>query len=60
MKPRYKSKTHIIAAIITGLGVIETNAPMVRELLGEWYGLSYIAIGVAMAVLREMTREPVS
>ena len=59
MKSRIKSKTHWTAAAIAGLGMVETNFPMIRDYLGDYYGLSYIGIAVIMAVLREVTTEPV-
>ena len=59
MKSRLKSKTHWTAMAVTALGAVETNAPMLREYLGDWYGLTYVGIGITMAVLREVTSEPV-
>jgi hypothetical protein len=60
MNPRLKSKTNLTAIAIAVLGVVETNAPMLRDLLGEWYGLTYVGIGVAMVILREVTKTPVT
>lgn len=58
-KSRLKSKTNWTALAITILGVVDMNYPLLKSLLGDWYGLSYIAIGVTMAVLREFTKESV-
>lgn len=60
MKPRIKSKTNWVGVLIAVLGIVEVNALMLQDLLGQWYGLTYIGIGVAMVVLREMTTEPVA
>lgn len=58
-KSRVKSKTNWTAIAIAALGVVEMNYPLLKSLLGDWYGVSFIAIGVAMALLREFTKEPV-
>lgn len=60
MNPRLKSKTNLAGLAIAAMGVLETNAPMLREMLGSYYGLTYIAIGIIMVVLREVTTEPVA
>lgn len=57
-KSRWKSKTHWVAAAITMLGVLEANSAVLQGLLGPYYGLSHIIIGLAMAGLREVTKEP--
>lgn len=58
-KSRLKSKTNWTALGIAVLGVIEINYSLLKPLLGDWYGLSFIGVSVAMAVLREFTKEPV-
>jgi len=58
-KSRLKSKTNWTALAIAALGVVDMNYPLLKSWLGDWYGVSYIAIGIAMAVLREFTKEPV-
>ena len=60
MKSPIKSKTMNTAAIIAMLGVVELNMPLLRENLGEWYGVSYIVIGAVMAFLRWKTSEGIS
>ena len=59
MKSQIRSKTNWAGVLVIALGVVETNAPMLRDLLGEWYGLTYIGIGVAMVILRQVTTGPV-
>ena len=59
MKSQIRSKTNWAGVLVMALGVVETNAPMLRDLLGDWYGLSYITIGVAMVILRQVTTGPV-
>ena len=58
-KPRIKSRTNQAALVIALLGVLETNMGMMRELLGDYYGLTYVLIGAIMVILREVTKEPV-
>ena len=60
MFKRLKSRTNLTGLAIAVLGVVEMNAPMIQELLGKWYGLTYIGIGVAMVILREITTKPVT
>lgn len=59
MKPKLKSKTIRTAIIIAVLGAIEVNFHLLQSVLGDYYGVSYIAIAVVMAYLRVVTREPV-
>jgi len=54
-----KSRTLDAAALIAVLGVIEANFGLLREMLGEHYGISYIAIAAIMAWLRVKTTGPV-
>lgn len=58
-KPKSKSKTIRTATIIAILGVVEVNFGLLRDMLGDWHGVSYIAIAVIMAYLRTITKEPV-
>lgn len=58
-KPRYKSKTNLAALAIAVIGVIEMNAPLLRPLLGDYYGVAFIAISIIMVLLREFTKEPI-
>ena len=58
-KPRHKSKTNLAALAIAVIGVIEMNAPLLRPLLGDYYGVAFIAISIIMVVLREYTKEPI-
>ena len=58
-KSRWKSKTNWVAIAIGVIGVLETNLGMLREVLGEWYGVTYVGIAAVMFALREITKEPV-
>ena len=58
-KPRHKSKTNLTALAIAVIGVIEMNAPLLRPLLGDYYGVAFIAISIIMVLLREFTKEPI-
>ena len=59
MKAKWRSKTIRAAAIIGALGIVETNFGLLKDLLGEWYGLSYIVIAALMYYLRTVTSEPI-
>ena len=61
MKPknRLKSKTYWFAFTLTLLGPVEMNFHLMKDLLGDYYGVSFIVIAVAVAALREVTNGPV-
>lgn len=54
-----KSRTYDFAALVGVLGVVEMNFGLLEELLGKWYGLSYIILAVGIFVLRRATTGPV-
>lgn len=60
VKQRLKSKTYWLAIAITVLGAVQANYPHIKELLGEHSGIAYTGIAVLVALLRELTKEPVS
>ncbi|MCK4870760.1 MAG: hypothetical protein KAS93_06595 [Gammaproteobacteria bacterium] len=53
-----KSKTVDATVIVGVLGVLETNFGMLKGLLGEWYGLSYVVLAVVFYILRKITTNP--
>lgn len=59
MKPKIRSRTINTAALVAALGVAEMNWHLLQGMLGEWYGASYILIGMVFAYLRTVTSEPV-
>jgi len=52
------SKTVDATVIVGALGVLETNFSMLKGILGEWYGLSYIILAVGFYILRQVTTKP--
>lgn len=60
MKPQIKSKTINFAAVVGALGVVEVNFHLLQDLLGQWYGVSYIVIAALVYYLRTITTEPVT
>jgi len=56
----FNSDTIKLSYIVAVLGVIETNLPMVRDQLGDYYGWIFMAVGAAFAVLRKKTTKPLS
>lgn len=59
MKKRHLSKTNWFGTAVLVLGMVQSELPKVSELLGKYDGVAYIFIGVAIIVLRELTKEPV-
>ena len=59
LKARLTSKTYRLQMAILALGVLELNFHLLTPILGQWYGLAFIAISVAGAVIRELTTKPV-
>ena len=57
---RLKSKTHIWHTIVGLLGILEVNYGLLRDMLGEHYGWSYIVIMGVGYILREVTNKAVS
>ena len=54
------SRQAIVSLFIAGLGIVETNLHLLQGILGEYYGLSYIAMAVLMYYLRYITTEPLA
>jgi len=53
-----KSKTVDATLLLGALGVVEMNFGMLQALLGQWYGLSYVAFAVVFYILRKVTTKP--
>ncbi len=60
IKQRLKSKTHRFNTFVGAVGILEVNFHYLQNLLGEYYGLSFIGIMVVGYALRELTTKPVS
>ncbi len=55
-----KSKTHITTTIIATLGSLMTFLPTVRDMISpEWYGPSFVIIGLIFHTLRNVTTTPI-
>jgi len=54
-----QSNTIQAAAIVAVLGVLETNFSLLQNVLGQWYGLSYVVLSVLMVVLRMKTNKAI-
>lgn len=50
-----KSKTMWFSMLLTTLGVLELNLHLFYDLLGEHYGVTYMAIALITAWLRTIT-----
>lgn len=59
MKSPAKSKTMRFALALAMLGAAETVFPTLKPLLGDYYGLVFVPIAVAVAYLRFVTTEPI-
>lgn len=56
-----KSKTHNFGVLLGIFGGLQTFLPTVREFIpADQYGTIFIAVGVAVIVLRNVTTKPVS
>lgn len=55
-----KSKTQLFNIALAVIGVIELNMHLLRDNLGDSYGLVFIAVSCAGLVLRTLTTEPIS
>lgn len=55
-----KSKTNWYGVIVLCLGIVEANASLIQQHLGEYYGLFLMAIGIGTVILRQFTTKPVS
>lgn len=61
IKGAVRSKTMWFAYVLTVLGVVETQFELIKHYIPEEYrGLTYVAIGVAVAVLRTITTRPLT
>lgn len=59
-KPALQSKTVIFSMIIAAMGVIEMNMPMLKEMMGDYYGVAFIAISAISVALRSVTDTPLN
>lgn len=60
LKQRAKSKGYYLAMAVTALGAVQTALPGVQEQLKDYYGFIVMGVGVAIAIIREMTNKPLS
>ena len=56
----FKSKTINFSYVLAAFGVVEQNLPMIKEMIGDYYGLVFIGISAIVAVLRKVTTKPLS
>lgn len=59
MKKKRYSKQYWAALAIAILGVFEVNFQLIKLTFGDYSGFSYIAISVAIVILRHYTTQPV-
>ena len=60
MKKRRTSKTYWFAAVVTALGALHGLVPELRAVVpADAYPWLLVGVGVAVAVLREVTTDPV-
>ena len=55
-----KSETLWFSYALVVFGAIEMNLGLLKEPLGDYYGISMTVVGVIVAVLRFRTTKPVS
>lgn len=54
-----KSKTQLFNLAIAVIGVLELNFHLLRENLGEAYGIAFILVSIGGLVLRTITTESI-
>jgi hypothetical protein len=59
IKKRLKSKTYWKEIISGGLVLLEAQYGLLREILGEHYGWSYLAVMMVGFLVREITKKPI-
>ena len=60
IKQHAKSKTQWLNAAVLVIGVIELNAHMLQDTLGQYYGAAFILIACAGAYMRSITTGAIS
>ena len=60
IKQWLKSRTIQSATFLAMMGIVELNFPLLQELLGQYYGVSFIAIALLMGYLRHITTKPIN
>ena len=53
-----RSKTIIFSMLLAIVGTLELNIHLLQDMLGDYYGISYVGIAIAVAVLRAVTTKP--
>jgi len=61
LKSRMRSRTYRVAAFFAVvIAPIEMNMHLLQNVLGEYYGASFIGVAIIMGILREITTTPVT
>ena len=60
VKQRLRSKTYWKEIICGVFVILETQFGLLREILGDHYGLAYLLVMLAGFIIRELTKTPVS
>ena len=60
VKSYAKSETMWFALLLTVLGIVEVNLPMMKSDLGVYYPYIFTAIGIVVALLRMTSTKPIS
>jgi hypothetical protein len=59
LKKRLKSKTYWKEIISGSLVLVEAHYGLLRDILGEHYGWSYLVVMLAGFFVRELTKKPI-
>lgn len=60
IKKRLKSKTYQLSLLMGFMGIVEMNFHLLQEILGQYYGVTYIAAMFLFMLVREMTNSAIS
>ena len=60
IRQHLKSKTQWFNLALAVAGILELNFHLLRDNLGDWYGVAFILVSVIGAVLRSVTTEAIN
>lgn len=60
IKQQLKSKTNHLGTALFGLVFLQANFPRLESYLQEYSNIVFIALGLSIIVLRQITTKPVS
>ena len=59
IKKHLKSKTQLFNLAVAAMGIVELNMHLLRDNLGDSYGVTFILVSIFGLLLRSITKEPI-